>query len=36
MALTMLEKTSESADLSAWPPAIAAEFERERMNPFQK
>jgi hypothetical protein len=32
MALTMLEKTSDSADLSAWLPAIAAEFERERTN----
>lgn len=30
MALTMLEKRSDHADLSAWPPAIAAEFERER------
>ena len=32
MALTMLEKTSDHADISAWPPAIAAEFERERAN----
>ena len=32
MALTMLDKTSDRADLSAWPPAIAAEFERERAN----
>ena len=32
MALTMLEQTSDSADLSTWPPAIAAEFERERTN----
>ena len=30
MALTMLDKTSDRADKSAWPPAIAAEFERER------
>jgi beta-alanine degradation protein BauB len=28
----MLDKTSDSADISAWPPAIAAEFERERTN----
>ena len=33
MALTMLDKTSDHADKSAWPPAIAAEFERERQNP---
>jgi quercetin dioxygenase-like cupin family protein len=32
MTLTMLEKTSDHADKSAWPPAIAAEFERERAN----
>jgi quercetin dioxygenase-like cupin family protein len=30
MALTMLEKTSDHADKSAWPPALIAEFERER------
>lgn len=30
MALTMLDKTSDHADKSAWPPTIAAEFERER------
>ena len=30
MALTMLEKTSEHADKSAWPPTLIAEFERER------
>jgi quercetin dioxygenase-like cupin family protein len=30
MALTMLDKTSDHADQSAWPPALAAEFERER------
>ncbi len=29
MALTMLEKTSDRADVSAWPPGLAAEFERE-------
>jgi beta-alanine degradation protein BauB len=33
MVLTMLDKTSDRADKSAWPPAIAAEFERERQNP---
>ena len=32
MALTMLDKTSDRADKSAWPPAIAAEFEREKQN----
>jgi beta-alanine degradation protein BauB len=32
MALTMLDKTSDRADTSAWPPALAAEFERERAN----
>jgi hypothetical protein len=32
MALTMLDKTSDRADLSAWPAAIAAEFEHERVN----
>ncbi len=32
MALTMLDKTSDRADKSAWPRAIAAEFERERAN----
>src|ERR1700685_4647477 len=32
MALTMLDKTSDRADKSTWPPAIAAEFERERQN----
>ena len=30
MALTMLDKTTDRADKSAWPPAIAAEFEREK------
>jgi len=32
MALTMLEKTNDHADRSAWPTDIAAEFERERQN----
>ncbi len=32
MALTMLEKTNDRADASAWPAALAAEFERERLN----
>jgi quercetin dioxygenase-like cupin family protein len=32
MALKMLDKTSDHADKSAWPPVIAAEFERERQN----
>jgi quercetin dioxygenase-like cupin family protein len=32
MALTMLDKATDSADLSAWPAAVAAEFERERVN----
>ena len=32
MALTMLDKTTDRADKSAWPPAIAAEFEREKHN----
>jgi beta-alanine degradation protein BauB len=30
MALTMLEKTSDQADKSAWPLVLIAEFERER------
>jgi quercetin dioxygenase-like cupin family protein len=30
MALTMLDKTTDRADKSAWPPALAAEFEREK------
>ena len=29
MALTMLDKKTDRADTSAWPPAIAAEFERD-------
>lgn len=32
MALTMQDKTTDRAEMSAWPPAIAAEFERERAN----
>jgi beta-alanine degradation protein BauB len=32
MALTMMDKTSDRAEKSAWPPAIAAEFEREKQN----
>jgi beta-alanine degradation protein BauB len=32
MALTMLDKKTDRADTSAWPPAIAAEFEREKHN----
>lgn len=32
MALTMLDKTSDRADTSAWSPAILAEFEREKQN----
>ena len=32
MALTMTDKSTDRADKWAWPPAIAAEFERERQN----
>ena len=32
MALSMTDKTTDRADKSAWPPAVAAEFERERQN----
>jgi quercetin dioxygenase-like cupin family protein len=32
MALTMLDKASDKSDKSAWPQALAAEFERERQN----
>ena len=32
MALTMLDKTTDRADTSAWPPAVLAEFEREKQN----
>ena len=33
MALTMLDKQPEIADRAAWPPEIAAEFEREKKHP---
>jgi hypothetical protein len=33
MALTMLDKPAVRTDKSAWPPEIAAEFEREKANP---
>ena len=32
MALTMLDKSTDHADKSAWPPAIAAEFAREELS----
>jgi beta-alanine degradation protein BauB len=32
MALSMLEKSTDRADKSAWPAAITAEFERENQN----
>src|ERR1700691_2262509 len=32
MALTMLDKSTDRSEKTAWPPAIAAEFERERQN----
>jgi quercetin dioxygenase-like cupin family protein len=32
MALTMLDKTTDRADKSAWPSTIVAEFDRERLN----
>lgn len=32
MGLIMTDKSTDRADKSAWPPAIAAEFERERQN----
>jgi quercetin dioxygenase-like cupin family protein len=32
MALTMLDKSTDRTDQSAWPAAIAAEFEREKLN----
>src|ERR1700739_4837027 len=32
MALTMLDKTSDSSQKTAWPAAITAEFERERQS----
>ena len=33
MALTMLDKTPVDAKTTAWPPEIAAEFERESKSP---
>jgi hypothetical protein len=33
MTLTMVDKQAESSERSAWPPDIAAEFEREKQNP---
>ena len=33
MALTMLDKQAETSVKAAWPPEIAAEFEREKANP---
>jgi quercetin dioxygenase-like cupin family protein len=33
MALTMLDKQAESSQRSAWPPEVAAEFEREKRSP---
>lgn len=33
MALSMTEKPAERSEQSAWPPEIAAEFEREAKNP---
>ena len=32
MAMTMTDKSTDRTEKSAWPPAIAAEFERERQN----
>ena len=32
MALTMMDKTSDKNDKSAWPASVQAEFERERQN----
>ena len=32
MALSMLDKSTDHTDRSAWPPAIAAEFEREKQS----
>ena len=31
-AMTMIDKKAESSDKSAWPPALAQEFEREARN----
>ena len=33
MALTMLDKKPVQTQTAAWPPAIAAEFDREQKNP---
>src|SRR5712671_1927385 len=33
MALTMLDKKPIKAERTVWPPAIAAEFEREQKSP---
>src|ERR1700756_817972 len=33
MALTMLDKAAMRSEKTAWPPEIAAEFEREAKNP---
>ena len=33
MALSMTEKKAEHSEQAAWPPEIAAEFEREKANP---
>jgi len=33
MALTMADKAAVTADRAAWPPEIAAEFEREAKSP---
>ena len=32
MALTMLDKATETSDSSAWPPEIAAEFARLKVD----
>ena len=32
MPLSMMDKSTDRAEKSAWPPTIAAEFERERQN----
>jgi quercetin dioxygenase-like cupin family protein len=33
MALTMLDKQTQTSDRTPWPAEIAAEFEREKRNP---
>ncbi len=33
MALTMVDKPADSSQQAAWPPEIAAEFEREKASP---